>query len=180
MRHWWLYIILYGIVGVFGLSPFHGTDIATLSPVEAVWLEEAGALVRIQTDGGDIGIGRTLRDALQNMKDTAPGTVFLDTADYLIVKSGSEHLIGQMRDVLRASCCVCVCKSMPDLEDAAAFLSAHEPSLKLKSTTAEATKFPLLDQKRGRLILIENEDSNFAADSVASCGNKCTDSESIG
>ena len=56
MRHWYIYIILYAVIGVFGLSPFRGNDIAKLSPVEAVWLEVEQGSVRIETDGGDYEI----------------------------------------------------------------------------------------------------------------------------
>ena len=93
MKRWWVYIVLYLVVGVLGLSPFEATDVATLSPVEVIWLEQQGNLVRIETDGKDIGIGKSVLEALENMKRTAPGTVFLDTADYLIVRKGNEKLI---------------------------------------------------------------------------------------
>lgn len=173
MRHWYIYIILYAIVGVFGLSPFRGNDIATLSPVEAVWLEAEHGNVRIETDGGDIGVGETVLAALDNMKETASATVFLDTADFLIVKTGSEALIEQLREILRPSCSLCVAETMPDLKQTAAFLSMHEPSFKMKNSYAGVGELPLLQEQKGRLILIEKDDTDHAVNSVADrCGER--------
>lgn len=167
MRHWYIYIVLYAIVGIFGLSPFRGSDIATLSPVEAVWLEAEQGSVRLETDGGDVGVGNSVQAALENMKQTAPSTVFLDTADYLIVKKGSEGLIEQLREILRPSCSLCAAEKMPDLKQAAAFLAVHEPSLKIKNSFAGVGELPLLQEQKGRLILIEKEDTDIPADSMA-------------
>lgn len=155
MKRWWVYIVMYLIVGVLGLSPFEATDVATLSPVEVIWLEQQGNLVRIETDGKDIGIGKSVLEALENMKRTAPGTVFLDTADYLIVRKGNEKLISQMKSALRPSCSVCIAQEKPDLLNAAKFLSIHEPSIKLKDIRMEEYPMPQLDQTEGRLELIE-------------------------
>ena len=165
VRHWWIYFILYALVGVFGLSPFAGTDIASLSPAEAVWLEESDGYVHIETDSEETGIGKTLLEALENMKQTASGVVFLDTADYVIVKQGSEALLSQAADVLRPSCSVCVADSMPDLAEAAEYLGVHEPAVKLKNiATAE---LPYLTECEGRMTLIEKEYTDTAADGMA-------------
>lgn len=153
MRRWWIYIILYALVGVFGLSPFSGTDIAKLSPVEAVWLEERDGYVRIETDSKEVGVGKTLSEALDNMKLTASGTVFLDTADYVIVKRGSEDLLLQVTDILRPSCSVCIADAMPDMEKAAEYLGVHEPTVKLKDISA--AELPYLTEREGRMVLLE-------------------------
>lgn len=178
MKRWWIYIILYSAVGAFGLSPFAGTDIAKLSPVETVWLAQTESLISITTDGGDQGFGMTIAEALTNMHDTAPGTVFLDTADFLIVKSGNENLIAQVEDILRPSCCVCVANEMPDLAAAAQFLRAHEPSVKLKDLDDKPSAFPMLELQRGRLILIESPSDKYAACGVADRCGKCAHPES--
>lgn len=177
MKRWWVYIILYSAVGAFGLSPFAGTDIAKLSPVEAVWLAQTDGMISITTDGGDQGFGITITEALTNMHDTAHGTVFLDTADFLIVKSGYENLIAQVEDILRPSCCVCVANEMPDLAAAAQFLRAHEPSVKLKDLDEKPSAFPLLELQRGRLILIEHEANVGTTNFVADRSIKRTDPE---
>lgn len=169
MRHWWIYIILYAAVGVFGLSPFAGTDIAKLSPVEVVWLEQGAGYVRIETDGKDAGVGKSLPEALEHLKQTAMGTVFLDTAEHVIVKRGSESLLTEASDILRTSCSVCVAETMPDLMQAAAFLSVHEPTVKLKDIGDK--ELPFLAIQKGGLILIEQENTDTPADGMADRSN---------
>lgn len=168
MRYWAVYIVLYAIVGMFGLSPFRGSDLATLSPVEAVWMETVGGEVHVETDGGEVGVGATVQCALDNLKETAAATVFLDTADFLIVKTGNEMLISQLSDVLRPSCSVCVADRRPDLKQAAAFLAVHEPFVKMK-TFCTVSDLPTLREEKGRLILIGKGNTGFSVDCVAGC-----------
>ena len=164
MRRWWIYVALYALVGVFGLSPFAGTDIAKLSPVEAVWLEGNDDYVHIETDSKDVGVGKTILEALDNMKLTASGMVFLDTADYVIVKRGSETLLSQVTDILRPSCGVCVADSMPDLAEVAEYLGVHEPTAKLKNVAN--AELPYLIEREGRMVLVEKESSDTTADGM--------------
>ena len=178
MKRWHIYIILYAIVGAFGLSPFHGTDIATLSPVEVVWIERQFGNVRMETDSGEVGIGSTIADALDNMKATAAVTVFLDTANFVIVKKGSEDILPELKGVLRPSCAVCTAQVMPDLKQAAAFLALHEPSAKMKNLCAW-DKLPLLQQEKGRLNLIEKGNTGSAEGSVVDRCSECADFEPV-
>lgn len=154
MKRWWIYIVLYLVVGLFGFSPFQATDIATLCPVELVWLERDNGLVRIETDGENVGIGATAAEALENMKATASGMIFLDTADYLIVKAGDEALVSQMSEILRPSCSLCTAQSKPDLKETVDFLGIHEPTLKLKDIDTKQQQMQLLRETEGRLELI--------------------------
>ena len=173
MKRWWIYIILYMAVGILDLPAFQDTDIAMLSPVQVVWAEITQGSVCLVTDGDDVGTGATVIEALEDMKATAAGTVFLDTADYLIVKGGSEELLEQVAGVLRPSCKVCVADAMPKLKAAAEYLSVHEPSVKLKDYKEK--RLPFLLERAGRLVLVERENINAADDGVVDCGNQCTD-----
>lgn len=177
MRRWYIYIVLYAIVGVFGLSPFRGNDIATLSPVEVVWVEGQPGSIRMETDSGEVGIGATVEDALDGMKATAATKVFLDTADYIIVKKGCEDILSELTDILRPSCAVCVAERMPDLEKAAEFLTVHEPSVKMK-TLCKSELLPALQEEKGRMVLIEEGDTDSAADCLADRRGQRTDPES--
>ena len=180
MKRWWIYIILYAFVGLFGFSPFSGTDLAKLSPIEAIWLQEEKGTVSIITDSGNQGYGATVEEALVNMKNTASGTVFLDTADFLIVKLGSESLIAEMTDLLRPSCSVCVARTQPDMQAATKLLRSHEPSAKMKNLNVNTNAMPLLELQRGRLILIENPSDKYAAYGMVDGGSKCTNLEPCG
>ena len=155
MRRWWLYIILYSLVGICGFSPFAGTDLAELSPVEVVWMEEQNGFITIETDGGESGSGGTVAEALENMRHTAAHTVFLDTADYLIVRKGDEGLILQIVDKLRPSCGVCLSNRKLPLEEVADFLHTHNLAVKLKNISEETEKLPLLGERKGRVMIVE-------------------------
>lgn len=152
MKRWVLYIALFLGVAIFGAIPFRGTDIAELAPVEVVWLSQSGGRVHLETDTGDMGEGENVQAALNDMKAAAPGAVFLDTADYLIVERGSEELLEQVYDVLRPACMVCISKKMPEMEVVVEFLAAHEPERSLRQYRIEKEKLPELTEKEGRFM----------------------------
>lgn len=149
MKRWLLYIIVLLLCGV---SSNRGTDIGELAPVEVVWLSENAGQIYLETDTGDMGRGETIQAALSDMKAAAPGMIFLETADYLIVEPGSEILLEQLYDILRPSCKVCAAQSMPDLEEVAPFLNAHEPRLTLRQYQVETCVLPLLGEQEGRFV----------------------------
>ena len=147
MKRWLAYTAALILLAVF---PLQGTDVGKLAPVEAVWLTEQNGQIYLQTDTGDVGRGEDVRSALQNMKATAYGTIFLDTADYLIVQEGKETLLQQVYDVLRPSCMVCSAAKIPDLERAVEFLAAHEPEITLRAYRVTHNSIPKLTEQEGR------------------------------
>lgn len=155
MKKWLAYMAALAVALLFSVSPFRGTEIAKLAPVEVVWLSQIGDFVYLETDMSDAGMGKDVSSALQDMKAKAPGIIFMETANYLIVQQGDEKLLEQMFSVLRPSCMVCICEEKPALEDSAAFLSVHEPGVTLRQLRAASKKLPLLKQGQGRLELIE-------------------------
>lgn len=155
MKRWILYALAFAVVSVFGASPFYGTDIGELAPVEIVWLTQENGNVGVLTDTGDWGWGADVPSALGNLKATALGTVFLETADYLIVRRGSEKLLEQVYHILRPSCMICVAKEMPDMEQVSGFLRAHEPEITLRQYQNEALELPSLTLENGRYLWSE-------------------------
>ena len=121
MKKWLFYGAAIAVVLLFSISPFRGTDIAKLAPVEVVWIAQIGDMVYLETDTADVGMGVNVPSALRDMKAKAAGVIFLETANYLIVNLGDEKLLEQMHFVLRPSCLVCVSDKKPVLEDSAAF-----------------------------------------------------------
>ncbi len=150
MKRWILYGVSVLALILLSASPFRGTDISKLVPVEVVWLAEDGGQVFLMTDTGDSGRGADVREALSDMKATAKGTIFLDTADYLIVEQDAEKFLNQITDVLRPSCMLCRAKHMPDLKEAAAFFSAHEPGVTLRQWRNDRKELPLLKEEERR------------------------------
>lgn len=146
------FVIIFAAISLLASTAFHGTDIAKLAPVETIWLSEREDEICLETDSGDMGRGESLAAALEDMKKTVPGTIFLDTADYLIVEAGKEHLIGQISSLLRPSCMICKAEEKPDMEAVTKFLSAHEPELTLRKHQVEQCVIPMLEQRNGRFF----------------------------
>ena len=147
MKRWLAYL---AVLVLCGISANRSTDIGELAPVEVVWLTEKAGQVYLETDTGDMGRGANVQGALSDMKAAAPGTIFLETADYLIVEWGREDVLVQVFDILRPSCKVCMAQSMPDLEKAVPFLNAHEPQVTLHQYKVEKCTLPMLEEQEGR------------------------------
>lgn len=137
-----------------GRLPHRGTDVARLHPVEAVLAETYSGGVLLQTDTGLWGEGATPEAALEDMRQSASGTVFLDTADYLLLGEGAEQYLPQLLGLLRPTCRVCRCTAAPDLTQAASYLRSHDWPLTLGTWRAEGGKMPTLITTEGRMELV--------------------------
>lgn len=146
-------IMVYIVVLALSLAvPEYGTDVGKLIPVELVFLYREADQIVIETDVGEWGRGETVDAAVRDMHESASGEVFLDTAEYLLIE---EPVLDQM-DVISGYLkgCVRVCKAQRglDLQEAARYLDAHRPEMKLKvAKTAEITE--QLKQIGGKLKL---------------------------
>ena len=136
--------------------PQQGTDVGKLLPVEVVRLDKAGEQVRISTDVGAGGVGATVKDAIENMKATTAGEIFLDTADFLLVTESGQEELAAIKEQLKPTVRVCAANGEIDLKDAASYLAVHKPSLQLRQCAAE-DKLPTLEEENGKIILKENE-----------------------
>ncbi len=144
MRRWILYGLIICAVCLLGITPFHGTDVAELSPVALIRVSKSENEFVIETDTGGRGAGADAQSALQNLKNTTPGTVFLETADYLLVAPDCVPFAQSLYGILRPSCAVCICREKPDLESAALFLKAHKPLISLHGLKLGDTRLPEL------------------------------------
>lgn len=130
-------IVLYSIILAATLIiPQRGTDVGRLKPVEVIFLGQEGELFSISTDTKDRGVGATIPAAVQDLKETTAGNIFLDTADYLIVSEQAVRNIGELAPYLHKSVRVCIGPEDLDLEKAARFLSVHKPKNTLKNVQA--------------------------------------------
>lgn len=155
MRKWPVYLCAILVLAAWNWMPFQGTDIAKLQPVEVIRISRDGPCVQIETDTGDLGRGATVEEALQNLKDTTSGTVFLETADYLIAAENGQDLIDEIRPFLRPACKPCVEQGHIPLEDAAAFLDSHTPELTLQDRRCGQGKLPIITVREGRMELVQ-------------------------
>lgn len=147
MKRW---IIYAAVLAMLGFSPLRRIDIGNLSPVRTVWITEAQGQVYLQTDAGNFGAGANMEEAIEDLNASAPKTVFLETADYLIVEKGKEKILEQTTGVFHPTCMICVSEKMPDLEGATEFLSTHEPKLTLQKWRIEQVSLQQLYEQDGR------------------------------
>ena len=147
-------------VKISGLLPFESRDVAQLVPVEALVVSvEQGA---VKLDGGDCrGCGADWDEALEDLRRGADGTVFLGTAEQVVV---AESAIGLLPDVirceaLRPAAVLCVCRGeIPSAKEAAAYLSAHNAGMTLRRVQAlmlegRGVELPVLQKTEGGLRL---------------------------
>ena len=110
---------------LLAMAPVKGADIASLHPVEVISICRDEHEIVIRTDTGDWGKGTDGFSALQNLKETTAGTVYLDTAEYLLIEEGVEEIVEQLRPVIKRSVRICRAEKEVDLKEAAAFLPVH-------------------------------------------------------
>lgn len=121
-------IVLLGVALVLLLLGRNGTDIGQLQPVEVVQLYEKNGLLFLETDTGDVGWGLTVDEAVKKLKETTPGQIYLDTADYLLIEDGLGEYLPALRSYLKKGTGMAYGPEEVNLEDAVAYLRVHRPT----------------------------------------------------
>ena len=146
-------ILIYALLlGSVLLLTVKGTDVGELVPVELVYVYKEGQLVKIVTDQGEMGAGVTVGQAMENLKETTPGIVFLDTADFLLIDQNARDEINAIKPHLKPTTRVCVLDAEVDLKQAAGYLRIHKPALKLGRVEMKS-RLEILRVEAGRFIL---------------------------
>lgn len=133
-------------------APIESADIGQLHPVEVVLIYREENTVVIATDTGDVGKGDNGILALENLKATTSGNIYLDTAAYLLITEGMEDVIQELRPAFKRSVQVCMAEKGVDPAAAAKFLPVHATLPKLR-TWNPGTELPYLKVFYDRLIL---------------------------
>lgn len=120
------------VLALLTLAPVEGADLGKMHPVEAVLVYQQADQTVIATDTGDLGKGADGVSALEDLKATADGIVYLDTAEYLLIGGGGEPVAEQLRPHLKKSIKVCMTEETVDLKGVVAYLSVHRDLTCLK------------------------------------------------
>ena len=115
---WTLYLA--ALLGAI-LIPIRRTDVGKLQPIEVIALSEKNGTVRLETDTEDSGEGYTIEEAVADLKQTTPGVVYLDIAEYLLLEPGCEEHLDELQVWLKGSTLVCMKEGTMDLKDAAKY-----------------------------------------------------------
>lgn len=148
------YLLYIGILLAAMLVPDRGTDVGKLIPVEVAAISEAYGVVCVETDTGDSGAGKTLEAAIEDMKSSASGIIYLDTAEYLLLGNGMEAHLNTVERHLKGDVHLCYAQAGIPLEAVANFLSVHRPGVKLKEVS-EYGSIPMITEENGKYHLIE-------------------------
>lgn len=130
MRRAVLYI---RVILALAAVPAEKADIGRLLPTELISVNYRDGWVEIQTDTGNVGLGKDLRQAYENLKESASSEIFLDTADYLILM-GESWQPDDLKQYLKPDIWVCTGEEGIDPAEAAMYLSIHKPKTRLEDS----------------------------------------------
>jgi len=132
--------------------PIQGVDVGKLLPVELVQIYREENAVVIATDAGESGVGASVEDAIENLKSTTTGIIFLDTADFLLIDETAQEEAPELAKHLKQSVRVCYSDTDIDLKAAAEFLSIHKPKVRL-GDQQHSDEAQILTKENGRILL---------------------------
>jgi len=122
-----LFSVLMAAVAASGLIPFERHDVADLKPVQALVVSYDRGYIDL--NGGEVrGRGRTWKEAMADLHRSGSGTVFLSTAEQIILVQSAVRLLPEVLSDgdLRPAAQVCMSGvQVTDVRAAAEYLSAH-------------------------------------------------------
>ena len=143
-------ILLYiGLLLLVCFLPVDGTDVGKLIPVEVIAISESDGMITVRTDTGDQGTGKDLPTAFANLKDSASGVIYLDTAEYVLLEPGVEGFVDTAEPYLKGDTKVCTAQEGIPLETIANYLSVHHPGVRLEEVR-EVVEIPCITEENGR------------------------------
>ena len=138
MKRVWIGLILAGVLCACSAVPSEGTDAAELLPARVLLISAERGTLRLETDQDGVGMGRTLDEAMEDLRAGAPGTVFFGTVEQVIVTRGAWYAMPQIAATkqLRPSARLYLTPTLPEPETAAEFLHAHPGTCTLQEARA--------------------------------------------
>lgn len=79
------FLLLAAVLAALGLLPFRATDAAKLIPVRAVIVTRDGEAYTVDVGQAVRGVGRTLTEALADLRAGVSGEIFFPTAEEIVV-----------------------------------------------------------------------------------------------
>ena len=111
-------------------APVNRADVGKLRPVEVVAVAHSEGRYTVRTDMGDRGEGSTLSEAVADLGETAPGVVYLDTAEYLLLEDPID--MAYLTQILKPHVRICGAEPGIPLEGSGIYLDVHRPAIRLK------------------------------------------------
>lgn len=130
------------------MLPRTGTDAAKLLPAQVLVIAREDGRIVVKSDNGASGSGATLPDALASMRESAEGTLFLDTAEHIVLLQSAQALLpaaARQRQFRPAAKLYLAELDALDAGDCVDFLQAHPGSVTLADAHAALLRGEALD-----------------------------------
>ena len=153
-------LILYTLILAAAMAaPLEKADVAKLRPIEVIYICKDADAVILKTDTDDVGIGTDVASALEDMKQTSPAVIYLDTAEYLVIGTGAQEDAKALEGVLKGSVEVCLAEQEPDLQMVADYLPAHGKMPRFSDWDA-GEELPILTIQNDRIKISKKDEKS--------------------
>ena len=142
------------------MLPRTGTDAAKLLPAQILVVAQEEGQVVVNSDNGVSGAGATLSDALDAMRQSADGTLFLDTAEHIVLLQSAQALLPAVawQPQLRPAAKLYLARvNVLSAEDCVDFLRAHSG----KTTLADVRAALLRGEAPGAAVLLPGQNGGI-------------------
>ena len=150
------------VLGALSLLPFHSVDAAKLLPVKTVIVTKSGEEYTVDIGAGVRAVGRTLREALDRLREEVTGEVFLPTAEQVIITEPAEDAVEAVAEETAFRPAAGIYRTperCPDAEAMGEYLASHPSNVTILDVRAALA----LGQK-ARIPTIRAADGGFRVD----------------
>lgn len=159
----WILAVLALLVSL-GLLPFSATDVAELLPAQTVIITRSGDRYTVDIGAGVRAVGKTVKAALEALKQEVSGTVFFGTAEQVIVHESAADAVEQVvtEPAFRPAAAVLLTDDdRPDAEAITDYLSGRPDTLSIGEARGlllqgQALPLPLLTPADGGYRIVES------------------------
>ena len=112
--------------------PLQRIEIANLKPIEAIWINNDMEFVKIETDTGDLGFGKTIEEAVDDLKKNSTGIIYLDTAKFVFADEMSNGELIAFKPFVKRNVRLCIWSGEGSFADAVQYADAHDIGVRYK------------------------------------------------
>lgn len=127
------------VLGALDLLPFRAEDAAKLLPVKTVVVTRSGDEYVVDVGAGVRAVGRTLKEALDRLKEEVTGEVFLPTAEQVVITEpaeGAVEAVAEETDFRPAAGIYRTPDPAPDPEALGEYLASHSSNVTILDVRA--------------------------------------------
>lgn len=134
-----IFLLLAAVLAAMGLLPFRAVDAAKLLPVKTVIVTKTGDEYVVDIGAGVRAVGRTLREALDRLREEVTGEVFFPTAEQVIITEPADEALEAVAEETQFRPAAGIYQTpdpAPDAKALGAYLDAHASDLTILDVRA--------------------------------------------